>query len=100
MDEAVKSKIEDQNLKKKYDDLQKDYEEKLVTVKGLESRIPKMIEEFTKYVEEKDSLHSKKENEFSKALQEKENEIKRATGINQLANRKGLDLEIKHKELQ
>merc|ERR1712096_523912 len=52
--------------------------QKVDVVKSLESRIPKMIEEFTKYVEEKDSLHIIKEGEFKKSISDKEMEVSEA----------------------
>eukprot|EP00092_Neocalanus_flemingeri_P025651 GFUD01027811.1.p1 GENE.GFUD01027811.1~~GFUD01027811.1.p1 ORF type:complete len:2002 (+),score=580.84 GFUD01027811.1:54-6059(+) len=79
LEEVEKSKSSgDFELKKKYDSLQKDFSEKVEVVKSLESRIPKMIEEFTKYVEEKDSLHIIKEKEYAIAMSEKHNEISEA----------------------
>merc|ERR1712096_252551 len=79
LEEAEKSKSSgDSELKKKYETLQKDFSEKVDVVKSLESRIPKMIEEFTKYVEEKDSLHIIKEGEFKKSISDKEMEVSEA----------------------
>merc|ERR1712202_88621 len=76
LEEAERSGHSD--LKKKYENLQKDFSEKVDVVKSLESRIPKMIEEFTKYVEEKDSLHIIKEGEFEKSISDKEMEVSEA----------------------
>merc|ERR1712129_613915 len=76
LEETEKSKnSEDNNLRNKFESLQKDYSEKVDVVKSLESRIPKMIEEFTKYVEEKDSIHITKEKEFAKSISDKQKEI-------------------------
>merc|ERR1712096_404155 len=76
LEEAEKSKSSgDSELKKKYETLKTDFSEKVDVVKSLESRIPKMIEEFTKYVEEKDSLHIIREGEFKKSISDKEMEI-------------------------
>merc|ERR1712142_847169 len=75
LEESERLSSEEKELKKKYESLQKDYAEKVDVVKSLESRIPKMIEEFTKYVEEKDSVHIKKEKEFTKGMSDKQKEI-------------------------
>jgi len=76
LEEYEKSKSsEERELRQKLETLQKDYSEKVDVVKSLESRIPKMIEEFTKYVEEKDSAHITKEKEFSKAMSDKQKEV-------------------------
>ena len=71
-------KLEDKNMKKepandlkaKYDDLFKEYQEKVDIVKNLENQIPRMISEFKKYVEDMETKHKKN-------LLEKEEEVKR-----------------------
>ena len=91
LEESQKSKSsEESELRNKLESLQKDYSEKEEVVKSLESRIPKMIEEFTKYVEEKDAAHITKEKEYSKAMSDKQKELSEANEklktLNNLSN--------------
>lgn len=57
-------------MKVKYDDLLKEYKDKVDIVKNLENQIPRMISEFKKYVEDMETKHKKN-------IQEKEEELKK-----------------------
>eukprot|EP00092_Neocalanus_flemingeri_P032715 GFUD01035584.1.p1 GENE.GFUD01035584.1~~GFUD01035584.1.p1 ORF type:complete len:1354 (+),score=385.07 GFUD01035584.1:29-4090(+) len=77
-------------LKTKYESAMKAYKEKEQVVKNLEVKIPNMIEEFTKCVENKEYLFDLKEKELKKSeatIIEKENQLKNCqTEVTQLNN--------------
>ena len=94
-----KLKQSNAEMKSKYDNLSKEYQEKVDIVKNLESQIPRMIQEFKKYVEDMETKHKK-------AIEEKDNELKKvqnggsSKSVDNDKRLKNLEAMVKKRELE
>ena len=94
-----KLKQSNAEMKSKYDNLSKEYQEKVDIVKNLESQIPRMIQEFKKYVEDMETKHKK-------TIEEKDNELKKvqnggsSKSVDNDKRLKNLEAMVKKRELE
>ena len=104
---VIKKLTEDnKNLIQKSQRIQQSREDSTVIVAlkqkitDLETKIPNMIQEFTQYVEQQDSLHAIKEKEFSSVLKEKEREVLQSQERNQHYDSLSKNLFDKYEEIE
>ena len=100
LEEKNKAKDISKDMKVKYDDLFKEYKEKVEIVKNLESQIPRMISEFKKYVEDLETKHKNnldEKEEVLKKIQEEHSKISKSESDKTV---KKLQQQLKAKEAE